>query len=127
LGLEHPSIKSLPLARSRPEGRVRSEVIGNSGHDVHKRSHLRPVTGNSPGEGELTGGLSRLRKSSNWSGFRPQCTMTMSEKVRKKSAKSPRENEKQRQTTINDEKQNRRSEGLFGQKCRSAKVPLPHS
>jgi hypothetical protein len=28
LGLEHPSIKSLPLVRSRPEGRVRSEVTG---------------------------------------------------------------------------------------------------
>jgi hypothetical protein len=40
-----------------------------AGHDVGKRSHLRPVTGNSPGEGESTAGFSHLRKSSNWSGF----------------------------------------------------------
>ena len=44
-------MKSLPLVRSRPEGRVRSEVIWPHSQDVRKTSHLRPVTGTFP-EGE---------------------------------------------------------------------------
>lgn len=56
----HPSIKSLPLVRFRPEGRVRSEVSGFfTGHDVRFQSHLRPVTGNSRPQREATAGLSR--------------------------------------------------------------------
>jgi len=45
LGLEHPSIKSLPLARSRPEGQVRSEVIGLTA----KTCENRVTSGRLPG------------------------------------------------------------------------------